>query len=495
MLATARRRLFIDDEEIENYEGLKRTVHQPVHHPANPVLKPERPWEGQVISHYGTLLYDEDEQLFRLWYFTNPGSEEPIRWDGQMVPGRRSILGYATSRDAIHWDRPDLGQIEYEGSRDNNIVRIGIGQVEGVGIIDDRDEADPNRRYKALYWHRMGKAVTQADGALVYGHEDESDGMWVSFSPDGLHWTDSSYNPVRCGSDTSHYVVKDPATGKYFGYGRFTALKVGDEFMRRVDRIQSDDFEHWSGGITVMEADHMDAMPMPDTQIYGMTVDLYEGLYLGGVWMYHRGRDHTIDTQLAVSRDGLHWDRVGDNAFYTGHGPSPTKQDVDRQVFLPLGPIGSGYAGMVRPAGRFITLDDTIHMLIGLVEGEHGDLERKFQSKRKPMPTTLGLATLRRDGFVSLDAGDDEGSVTTTPFDWTGEALHINADATGGSVRAALLDADGQPLPGFEQSAPVEGDQLDAPVQWLSDAAPTATQPIRLQLSARNAMLYSYWFT
>jgi hypothetical protein len=168
---------------------------------------------------------------------------------------------------------------------------------------------------------------------------------------------------------------------------------------------------------------------------------------------------------------------------------------VDRQVFLPLGPIGSGYAGMVRPAGRFITLGDTIYMLIGLVEGEHGDLERKFQSKRKPMPTTLGLATLRRDGFVSLDANDDEGGVITTPFDCPGGKLHINADATGGSVRAVLLDADDQPLPGFEQSAPVEGDQLAAHIHWPDGAAPVVSQPVRLQLTARNAKLYSYWFT
>lgn len=491
MSSDAHRHLFIDDVEIERCEGFRRTVNQPVHHPANPVLKPERPWEGYGVSHYGTLLYDEDEQLFRLWYLTRPNPKgEPIRWEGRTVPGNRSILCYATSRDAIQWERPSLGQVEFEGSRDNNIVRIGNGGVEGAAIIDEPDDPDPSRRYKTMYWN-----------CSDLGPYDEQEGTWIAFSPDGLHWTDIEQNPIRISSDTSYYVVRDPATGKYFAYGRFARMKVGDEFQRRQDCIESNDFVNWSRGIPVMEADHFDEAPMPETLIYGMTVDLYEGLYLGGVWMYHRGLDHTIDTQLAVSRNGLHWDRIGDNHFWRGHGPDPKKEDLDRQVFLPLGPVGSGYAGMVRPAAQFITRSDSVYMLIGLVEQEHGDAERNFVSQRPFQPCTLGLATLRRDGFVSLNTKADDGVVTSTPMPWPGEPLHVNVDASGGSVHASLLDGREKgvrnlfprPLSGFEQSEPIKGNQLDAIVRWPGGQVP-ADQPVRLQLTARNAKLFSYWF-
>lgn len=478
------RHLFLDDVEIDRCEGLRRTVHQPVHHPANPVLVPERPWEGYGISCYGTLLYDDEEKLFRFWYLTRPYPDgRPIQWQGREVPGDRSILCYATSRDAVHWDRPDLGQVAFDGSTKNNIVRIGEGGVEGVGILRERDDPDPARRYKAMYWNRSEK-----------GPYDAQEGTWISYSPDGLHWTDSPLNPIRISSDTAYYVVKDPATGKYFAYGRFARMKVGDEFQRRQDVIESTDFDYWSRGIPVMEADHFDEAPMPDTLVYGMTVDLYEGYYIGGVWMYHRGRDHTIDSQLAVSRDGLHWDRIGDNHFWRGHGPNPEPEDLDRQVFLPLGRPGSGYAGMIRPAARYITIDDTIYLLIGLVENEHGDAERNHTPRGPILPCTMGLCTLRRDGWVSLAAGGTEGVVTTTPFVWPGGTLHVNADATGGRVQAGLVGESGELLSGFEQSNPIEGDHLDAKITWRKNNLPPVGKMVRIRFQVESSDMFSYWF-
>ena len=49
---------------------------------------------------------------------------------------------YATSRDGISWDKPELGLVDYEGSTANNIVWRGGGNTKeqwggphGTGIL------------------------------------------------------------------------------------------------------------------------------------------------------------------------------------------------------------------------------------------------------------------------------------------------------------------------------------------------------------------------
>ena len=53
---------------------------------------------------------------------------------------------------------------------------------------------------------------------------------------------------------------------------------------------------------------------------------------------------------------------------------------------------------------------------------------------------STGLATLRRDGFASLDAGDEEGTITTRPVMFTGKHLFVNVDAPRGELRVEILD-------------------------------------------------------
>ena len=102
------------------------------------------------------------------------------------------------------------------------------------------------------------------------------------------------------------------------------------------------------------------------------------------------------------------------------------------------------------------------------------------------------LAVLRRDGFVSLDAGEEEGELITKPFRWSGRSLHVNVDAAGGELRAQVLGADGSEL---ATSLPVNGDQTDARVIWSQgEAGLQEGQEVRLRFKLRNASFYSFWF-
>ena len=101
------------------------------------------------------------------------------------------------------------------------------------------------------------------------------------------------------------------------------------------------------------------------------------------------------------------------------------------------------------------------------------------------------LAVLRRDGFVSLDAGDAGGTVRTKPFAAAGPTLKINADAFGGQLSLQVLDRGSNVL---AVSRAVTEDKTELAVQWEdSGFSLSAGQIIRLEFNLKNASLYSFW--
>jgi len=100
------------------------------------------------------------------------------------------------------------------------------------------------------------------------------------------------------------------------------------------------------------------------------------------------------------------------------------------------------------------------------------------------------LAVLRRDGFVSLDAGENEGQVLTRPFTVPGSQLYVNVAAPRGELGVEVLGA-GQVV---AQSAPLIGDLQRAPVKWSTGhIAALKDQRASLRFTLRNAQFYSYW--
>jgi hypothetical protein len=473
------RQLFLDDAGIERIEGLQRVIHQPRRHPNNPIVKGERPWERASASVYGTMLYDVDRKQFRLWYLCSPAPPETGRKWVEVGGYRRvtncTLLAYATSRDAVVWEKPDLGQLSFEGSKKNNLIDIGVDNPEGVGVLRDQHDADPNRRYKAFFWDRRLSPPddpTGVDATLARVPKEppgltdrqRSGGMWVAFSPDGITW--KTHGPVLSqGSDTTHTILYDPKQKKYVAYGR---MGLG----RTVAMTESDDALHWSEPRRVLACDGRDG---PGGQIYGMPTDLYEGVYLGMFWMYREGTDARIDTQLATSRDGRRWQRV-----------------ADRQTFLPNAPQGCWDDGMSR-AGRAINVvGDTIYLHYSMVNGPHRS--PKFPKPERKFPGAIGLVTLRRDGFVSLDAGAEPGALVTKPFAWPGGKLLVNADTSRGWLRVSVLDKSGEPIRGFEGSRPISADSTRSAVCWCNaNLDRLGNRQIRLKFTLQQGRLFSYW--
>jgi hypothetical protein len=474
------RQLFLDDDGIEGIEGLKRVVNQPTRHPQNPVIQGEHPWEKASASVYGTAMYDEEAGLFRLWYLCTPGAAPSGRKWLEVGGFRRvtncTLLAYATSEDGVHWQKPVLNELRFEGSRENSLLDIGIDNPEGVSILFDPHDQDENRRYKAFFWDRRVSPPDDPEGVDEQAAqvpkepsgltpEQLAGGMWVAFSPDGIRW--KTHGPVLPQhSDTTQAVVFDARQKKFAAFGRFG-------FGRKIARTESDDFVHWSEPELVLDTDEHDG---PAAQIYGMPTDIYEGLYLGMFWIYREGTDGKIDTQLAVSQDGISWQRV-----------------AERQTFLPNGPEGSRDDGMSRVVGRYIVRGDTIYLYYSMVNGPHRG--PKFPNPVRKYPPAIGLVTLRRDGFVSLDAGNSEGSILTKPFALPGGALHVNANAQGGMLKVAVCDQAASPIKGFERSEPITSDTTNAEVKRSGATLRCLRgKVVHLRFILQRGKLFSYWF-
>ena len=90
------RQLFVDDFLIEE-TTLSPEYHKAKKFEGNPILFPEKPWEIEqspvACPKSGGVWYDEEDKIFKMWY------------EG----GWLRNMCYATSKDGIHWERPNLG--------------------------------------------------------------------------------------------------------------------------------------------------------------------------------------------------------------------------------------------------------------------------------------------------------------------------------------------------------------------------------------------------
>ena len=474
--------LFIDDHFIEEMSGVNRRFHQPVKCEDNPVIRADQPWEKDAAFMDSAIaIYDEAEGQFRAWY----------QGGACYGPADGSNMCYATSQDGIHWDKPSLGLVEFEGSKDNNIVLMASCMMHDPAPIIDRIDPDPGRRYKAIWWGGREDA-SEKDGWLL--------GHCVGFSPDGIHWQEHPENPIWPGDPE----VAIPA-GLERTSGPFVAYSSADGYgMRVTARAESDDFVRWQlPPQLLLESDDDDP---PGTEVAGMATVDYEGTHLGMLWIAHNLPDFTrqewqdivarnkqqgffgppielnnvrcrvLYTELAVSADGVTWQRV------------------NRQPLFPLGPEGSWDETIGLAAKPFVHGDKIYIYYTGYGRTSPTPGATKPE-KIGQWNIETGLATLRRDGFASLQADASPGVVVTKPFAFEGNGLLVNTDVSQGSLRVEVLDVQGQPIDGFtkDDAHPISGDQLQARVAWESgkDVAELRGRVVRLKFYVENGDLYS----
>jgi len=435
------RQLFVDGFLIEE-TTLARTFHSAEYYAENPVLTADKPWEQEdgptAMVFSDGVWYDPQDGLFKMWY----------------MGGYCRSTCYATSRDGIHWEKPSL-----DVRPGTNIVQPGDRDSATVWL--DLREPNAKRRYKLFRTHR--------------------DAGWrvsVYFSADGIHWGEPVVGSGPCGDRTT--VFYNPFRDVWVYSLRASAPGMGRSrrYWENPDviagaRWEANEAPLWIG------ADRLD-QPREDLkttpQLYNLDAVAYESLLLG-LFTIWRGqpddRAKPNEVCLGFSRDGFHWDRPSHEAFV----PVSERQ-------------GDWNWGNVQSAGGgCLVVGDKLYFYVSGRAGVPGS--------RTSGVCSTGLATLRRDGFASMDAGHNEGTLTTRPVRFSGKHLFVNVDGDEGELRVEVLDEGGDVVPRLSRRncVPIRADNTLQPVKWrrVKDLSRLAGRAVRFRFHLTNGRLYSFW--
>jgi len=479
------KQLFLDHRFIAASEGIALVVNPPVKRP-EAVIVSDKPWDAFRII---WLTVAEDNGEVKMWYQA---------FDNDQWAGGRSRLCYAVSKDGLTWTKPSLGIIEFQGSKDNNLIIDDI--VNSSVFIDPHGK--PEHRYKLVY--------------TVHQDKEWKD-VRVGTSSDGIHWELPSQGVAEIAADTQHTAFWDAAIGKYVVYLRvmidgdgkppypFVSPIESDPPVvapkvlrpgRAVGRLEMDDIlAPWPVGNirTVLCADELDP---PDSDIYTHSPYAYpyaaDAYFLFPMTYQHFrsdessvGNDGVNDGQFCASRDGIHWMRY------------------DRKPYVERGLPGEPDWGAAQQTGWHVRVGNYLYQYRTGWPFTHGGFRALPEEGRKSRDNWgrqyVGVAIQRLDGFVSADAPYEGGWFVTPPLVFEGERLELNINvAAMGEARVQIEDEEGKPIDGFalDQCNRILFNDTAYVVKWQgrSDVSALAGNAVRLRFAMRSAKLYAFRF-
>ena len=443
--------LLIDDLFVARQEGTRRVAVKPQKLP-EPVLKGDKPWEGNQVWLHNGFFYDQDEKLFKIYYHSHDPSHEErhpqIIWPHQRV--------YAYSHDCLHWEKPDLGLVEWNGSTKNNIVDCSEpsgGDGPNTNVFKDYNEPDGDRRYKAMGMERH----LREPGERAKGWKGGPDPMltplhvgWFLYdSPDGFTWKrrprNLMTNAMAMDGSTMHGYDEDYQAWIFWLRARAgwrgdpasrpaTTSKyrtLGVSFTRDLEKIPYPQM--------ILAPDESDPPGMQFNSLGSIKVPGgYVGL-LNTSGSYDTSPFSFWTAQLAFSRDARVWGRpAGREAYVRGD-----EDGWDQTYGAPGNPVQVG-----------------------------ADIYIIYSGYAQDESAGIGLVRLKRDRWAAIEPVGPNGALLTKPTYWAQPRLSINAEAPQGSIRAELLDPWGRPVEGYtvEESDRFTGDDLDHLMTWQGKA-------------------------
>ncbi|MDB6169288.1 MAG: hypothetical protein JWM88_2152 [Verrucomicrobia bacterium] len=423
----------------------------------------------EAVLYYGTVIRIGD--TFHMWYNGNYGPMRPL-------PGferEKCVLAYATSKDGVHWEKPELNLVEFNGSKRNNIVDFPVAALWSTcAILHDPEDPDSGRRFKMAYEARYNDGLK----------------FCVAFSPDGLHWTPSARNPIGQFLEMAG-VAKHQ--GLYYVNGQATLTAHHAVPIRRLVTFVSSDFETWSpAGAVGLDRGTDLSGPSSDDRVHQ-----YEEVHLGaalwnrgnvllgiyGMWHGNTPGDRRltgIDLGLALTHDGIHYiEPIRDFRLI------PAREQ-------PESPVGV-IPALMQGQGMENVGDETLYWY-SLWRGNTGSGVR--------------LVTWPRDRIGAIAPfKPTQAQAITCPVQVTGGDVRafLNVGGLGEytSIRVSLLDEGFHPVPGYSgnEGAVVTANGFRTPVPWKNGAAlPISARPFHLQIEfvgvrPEDARLYALYLS
>ena len=328
--------------------------------------------------------------------------------------------------------------MEYEGSKNNNLMNRSSGH--GHGIFEDPHETDASKRYKMIA---------------------RENGVSVAYSADGLHWSNWA-KAFKAAADTHNNAIWAPTLNRYVAISR-EFEGAGKNRRRVVARSESKDFtSNWSDVEIVMDGGLA-------FQTYANAIFYHAGVYLGLVAIFDTSdgpKDNRVWTELAWSPDTRQWHRLCEGTAFIPN--STVEGDPD---------WGTAYA-CLNPLFRDT---DEVRIYYGGCDGKHNRYRDGY----------LMLATIRKDRWAGFHASG-EGTVETALLTCDGPNLYICADVQdGGSIRTEVIGEAGMAL---NDCKPIASTVSDKKVTWSgNDLRVLEGSPIRFRFTLNKATLYSFF--
>jgi hypothetical protein len=444
----SRPEMFVDDFLIDTRTNVSLQLQTPMRREV--VLTLDKPWEG-VHSAYFTVFQEEPGEgklrRIRMYY---RGAVPADNSDQQ-------VCCYAESTNGVDFVRPELGLYQYNGSKSNNIVYRGTAAHNFAPFLDRNPHALSEQKYKAL-------------GGI-------SGKLFAFGSPDGIHWTQLTPEPVltKGAFDSLNIAFWDTTRKEYRAYSRYWS--AGDyKGHRDIQSNRSKDFLHWDEP----EPNHYtsgDGSRPPEEDFYTSATTPCPGaeqIYLAFPKRFVPERKKFKDYQtpgvsdavFMSSRDGVNWDRSFGEAWAR---PGPDPHNWTQRSNMPAW---------------------------GIVQLEPAEFSLYISEHYGWPDNCLRRLTVRRHGFASVHAGALGGEFTTRPLRLGGTKLLLNyATSAAGALQVELQDASGKVIPGYAISDMPElfGDEFDAEVAWKKHAnvAALAGKVVRLRVWLRDADLFA----
>lgn len=467
------RQLFVDSFLISN-TNLTSVYHKANYYDLNPVLKVDRKWEltpegyEYAAPFSDGIWYDDKDGKFKMWYLAGAGYVDTLK--------HSLYTCYAESLDGKTWTKPSLDIVP-----GTNVVDTMNRDASTVWL--DRNEKDPSKRWKFFN---------------VEYKPDYIQWQYVlKYSADGIHWSkpvaQSGAVSDRC---TAFY---NPFTNKWVMSMRHHC-KVSwrsRAYLEHADPEEAVSLAHrLREGVPDKhivfwftpddkEKRH-ERYPDVDPGIYNFDAIAYESIMLGFYSQWQGPENHIArglmipkrnEIMLGYSRDGFHFARPS-------HSP-----------FMPVNETDGAwnYGNMQSVNGVPLIVGDSLYIYSS---------GRSKNGVWWDAGVSTGLATLRRDGFVSMRAGNKEGFLTTEKLSFDGKYFFVNADvkAKGAQLKVELLDADGNPIPGFTKRDCLVmrgADKTKRLITWKGkkDLGELKGSTIRAKFYLTRGDLYAFWIS